>query len=83
MPASYGAAVLAVELTLHGWDIAQSSRQTLHLSDVVVDYVHSLAETVVPGGRDRGSFAEEVLAAEDTGALGRLAAYAGRSPIAS
>jgi uncharacterized protein (TIGR03086 family) len=80
MPSSFAAAVLTVELTLHGWDIAQATGQSLRLSEPVAEYVRMLAEQVVPGGRGR-SFAEEIPPAEDADALDRLAAYAGRSPI--
>ncbi len=79
--AGFGARVLVVELALHGWDIAQATGQTLTLSDPVVAYVRELAETVVPGGRPRGSFGEEVAASPDANALDRLAAYAGRTPV--
>jgi uncharacterized protein (TIGR03086 family) len=80
MPASFGAGILAVELLLHAWDMAQGSGQTLHVSDEVVGYVATLAEGIVPGGRGR-SFADEVVAAPDATALDRLAAFSGRTPV--
>jgi hypothetical protein len=51
------------------------------VSDEVVSYVSTLAETVVPGGRPRGSFADEVSPLDGASALDRLAAYAGRTPV--
>ena len=68
---------------VHGWDMAQGSGQTLHVSDALVAYVRTLAETVVPGGRDRGSFEDEVTPAPDASPLDQLAAFAGRTPVAA
>ena len=83
MPASFAAGILPLELLLHGWDLAQGSGQSLHVSEALVEYLSGIAETVVPGGRTRGSFAEEVTPAEGASPLDRLAAYAGRTPVAA
>lgn len=83
MPASFAASILPIEILLHGWDMAQGSGQTLHVSDELVAYVRALAETVVPGGRGRGSFADEVTPAPDASPLDQLAAFAGRTPVAA
>jgi uncharacterized protein (TIGR03086 family) len=76
-----GPSILAVEFLLHGWDLAQASGQTMVAADPLVDYVRELAEPIVKSGRGT-SFAEEVQPESGTGALERLAAYAGRSPLA-
>ena len=76
-----GPSILAVEFLLHGWDLAQASGQTLVAADPLVDYVRELAEPIVQGGRGT-TFADEVEPESGTGALERLAAYAGRSPLA-
>ncbi len=81
MPAAIGASLLPVELLLHGWDIAQGAGRELRVSDEVVAYVRVLAEGVVPSGRPRGAFADEVPPPDDASALDRLAAYAGRTPV--
>ena len=81
MPAAFAASILPVELALHGWDLAQSSGQTVHISDELVDYLRGLAEKLVPGGRG-SSFGDEVAPIEDASALDRLAAYAGRTALA-
>jgi uncharacterized protein (TIGR03086 family) len=83
MPASMAAGILSVEFLLHGWDFAQASGQEVVVADEVVEYVRSVAEKLVPAGRERGAFAEEQTAAPDTDALGRLAAYTGRTPVAA
>ena len=80
MPAAFAASILPVELALHCWDLAQSSGQTVHISDELVGYLRGLAEGLVPGGRGR-SFGDEVAPAEDASALDRLAAYAGRTAL--
>jgi uncharacterized protein (TIGR03086 family) len=81
-PAAFIAGILPIEILLHGWDLAQSSGQRLHVSNEVVAYVRTLAEAVVPGGRGR-SFGDEVTPTDDADALDRLAAYAGRSPVSA
>jgi hypothetical protein len=68
---------------LHGWDLAQGSGQRLHISDELVTYVRGLADVVLPTGRSIGSFADEVTPAAGADAVDRLAAYAGRRPIAA
>jgi uncharacterized protein (TIGR03086 family) len=80
LPARLGPSILAVELLLHGWDLAEGSGQRLSVADPLVDYVRGLAEEVVPGGRGR-LFADEVEPRPDADAVERLAAYAGRSPL--
>lgn len=81
MPAAFAASILPVELALHGWDLAQSSGQTVHISDELVGYLRGLAEGLVPGGRG-SSFGDEVSPTEGASALDRLAAYAGRTALA-
>lgn len=83
MPALFAASILPLELVLHGWDLAQGSGQQIHICDELVDYLRGLAEMVVPGGRARGSFAAEVSSPDDASALDRLAAFAGRTPLAA
>lgn len=80
MPAELIAGILPLELALHGWDLAQASGQSLRLSDEVVAYLRGLADSIVPGGRGR-SFGPEVEPSPDAGALDRLAAFAGRTPV--
>lgn len=81
MPAAFAASILPVELALHGWDLAQSSGQSVHISDELVDYLRGLAQGLVPGGRG-SSFGDEVVPADGASALDRLVAYAGRTALA-
>jgi uncharacterized protein (TIGR03086 family) len=82
MPAAMGAGVFSLEFLLHAWDFAQASGQDVTVSDEVVEYVQSVAEKLVPAARERGAFAEEQTPAADALPLERLAAYAGRIPLA-
>jgi uncharacterized protein (TIGR03086 family) len=81
VPASYLAGILPVELALHGWDFAQARGLDLDIADEVVAYLRTLAEGLVPPGREAGRFKPEVAAAEGASPIDRLAAYAGRTPI--
>ena len=83
MPASVGAGILSLEFLLHGWDFAQASGQRLQVSDEVVAYVQSLADPIIPPGRARGAFADEVDAGPDATPLERLVAFSGRQPSPS
>jgi len=80
VPAAFSPAVLAIELLLHGWDLAQGSGQTMAVSDEVVAYVAELAAPIIPTGRGF-AFADEVEPATGAGPLERFAAYSGRRPL--
>jgi uncharacterized protein (TIGR03086 family) len=82
LPASYAVGILPLEILLHGWDLAEASGQTLTVSDEVVAYMRGLADVVVPGGRPRGSFGDEVTPRDGADPMERLAAFAGRTPVA-
>ena len=82
LPAAFAANILPLEILLHGWDLAEGSGQTLHVSDELVEYLRGLAEVVVPTGRERGSFRDEVAPAGGADPMERLAAFAGRTPVA-
>lgn len=83
MPAALAAGIFSLEFLLHGWDFAQASGQQVAVSDEVVDYVQSVAEKLVPGGREGGAFADEQTPAADARPLERLAAYSGRTSTAA
>jgi hypothetical protein len=52
------------------------------VSDEVVAYMRGIADVVVPGGRPRGSFGDEVTPRDGADPMERLAAFAGRTPVA-
>ena len=81
MPAAVGASILSLEFLLHAWDFAQASGQRLQVSDEVVAYVQTLAAPIIPPGRARGAFADEVTPPADATPLQRLVAFSGRTPV--
>jgi uncharacterized protein (TIGR03086 family) len=82
MPAAFAATILPLELALHGWDLAQTSGQAVHISDELVAYLRTLAEILIPSGRG-SSFGEEVTPADGATEMDKLAAYAGRTAQAA
>jgi uncharacterized protein (TIGR03086 family) len=80
MPAAFAAGIMPVEFLLHAWDMAQGSGKEIVVHDQLVDYVHKLAEQLVPGGRG-SSFADEVPSPAGADPLEQLAAFAGRRPL--
>lgn len=82
LPAAFAAGILPLELLLHGWDLAESTGQTLHVSDEVVGYVREIGEGLIKGGRGR-SFGDEVTPAPDASPIDAFAAYAGRRRISA
>jgi uncharacterized protein (TIGR03086 family) len=76
-----GASILSLEFLLHAWDFAQASGQRLQVSDEVVAYVQTLAAPIIPPGRARGAFADEVTPPADATPLQRLVAFSGRTPV--
>lgn len=82
MPAVFAASIMSVEFLLHAWDMAQGSGTHLVVSDEVVAYVQKLAEQIVPGARG-SAFGTEVPPSVDADAMERLAAFAGRRPVAA
>jgi uncharacterized protein (TIGR03086 family) len=80
VPAAFSPAVLAIELLLHGWDLAQGSGRTMEVSDEVVAYVAGLAEPIIADGRGF-AFGDEVDPVDGACALDRFAAYSGRVPV--
>lgn len=80
MPAAFAAGIMPVEFLLHAWDMAQGSGKEIVVDDQLVDYVHKLAEQLVPGGRG-SSFADEVPSPAGADPLEQLAAFAGRRPV--
>ncbi len=79
MTAVGAASILSIELLVHGWDFAIASRQQLHVSAEVSQYVLDLAhEVIAPRGRQSGLFAEAIEVGPDADTLDRLIAFSGR-----
>ncbi len=80
MPGRVATTLLAAEILLHGWDLAQGLGRAVDVSDEVVAYIRGLSEPVIPLARGR-SFADEVPAPEGASAVDRFAAFAGRTAL--
>ena len=80
-PAALAINILPLEFLVHAWDFAQASGQELAVNEDLAAYVLGLAEQVVPGAREGGSFAAPVDTPSDASAMERLVAYSGRSPL--
>jgi uncharacterized protein (TIGR03086 family) len=80
VPAARAEAILAVEMLVHTWDLAQATGQALPVSDEVSEHVLGLAREVIsPRARERGSYGAEVRIGADAPALARLIAFSGRA----
>ncbi|MGP4021932.1 TIGR03086 family metal-binding protein [Actinomadura sp. 3N407] len=74
------AAAGAVEVAVHGWDIAQASGERRPVPPGLADELLKLCPLVVPEPR-RPLFGEPVEVPPDAGAGERLIAYLGRRPL--
>jgi uncharacterized protein (TIGR03086 family) len=81
LPSSTAQAIVAIELLLHGWDLAEASDQTMRVSNEVVAYISGIAGPIIDSGRERGSFGTAVQASADASAIDTLAAFAGRMKV--
>lgn len=79
-PADFVVRIIPLELVLHGWDLAQATGQTPHISDSVVAYVRELTTPVVEAVR--GSSIAAPVSEPGTSPLDDFAAFAGRTAIA-
>ena len=86
-PASFVVAAAALEITVHGWDVAQALGQTSGRSAPIPE---ALAAALLPvadalvSPQDRGSLFEPVLeVADESSAEEHLLAYLGRAPVYS
>jgi uncharacterized protein (TIGR03086 family) len=80
LPASMAASILALELLVHGWDVAQATSQSFEASDTLSGYVLELARSlIIPQRRDGDAFAAEVEVGPDASHLERLVAFTGRA----
>lgn len=80
MAASMVTAILAIELLVHGWDLAKASSQTLPVNDEVAAYVLEQAHGIIGDAlRDGDRFGQKVTPAPDADGITRLVAFTGRS----
>jgi uncharacterized protein (TIGR03086 family) len=79
-PAALAGRITILELTVHGWDLAQATGQGFKAEDDVVATAAAVAAEIAPRARPTGAFGPELPAAADATALERLLAFTGRGP---
>ncbi|WP_051943857.1 TIGR03086 family metal-binding protein [Streptacidiphilus rugosus] len=77
--ARFAGMMTVMELTVHGWDLAQATGQAFKAEDDVVATAATVAEQIGSGARRSGAFGAELAPAADATALERLLAFTGRS----
>lgn len=81
-PANIVVGILAIELLVHAWDCAVAIGEQLDVPESLAEYVLGLAQKIVaPHDRPGTIFGEPVAVPDDAGALDRLIAYTGRTPV--
>jgi len=80
MPAKVAAAIFSIEFLVHAWDYAAAVGHQVKAPDPLVEYVHELAQQLIPEQRAHAGFADAVDVPEDAGSLHRLIAFTGRDP---
>jgi len=78
LPQALVANLVLVDLTVHGWDLAQGTGQAYTPSAEVVATVTPFTEQMAPMGRERGAFAEMTEFPPDADEFARLLAHTGR-----
>jgi uncharacterized protein (TIGR03086 family) len=78
LPQPLVANLVLVDLTVHGWDLSQSTGQAYTPSAEVVAAVTPFTEQMAPMGRERGVFAEMTEFPPDADEFTRLLALTGR-----
>jgi uncharacterized protein (TIGR03086 family) len=80
-PAVLAGMLTILELTVHGWDLAQATGQVFKAEDDVVATAAAVAARIAPEARAAGGFGPELSAAADSSALERLLAITGRRVV--
>lgn len=78
LAAQRAADLVAMELAIHGWDVATATGRPYALDDVVVGHLAEAANDIIPSRRGK-AFGAEVAAPADATSLERLIAFAGRT----
>jgi uncharacterized protein (TIGR03086 family) len=80
-----GAALITirvVELSVHGWDLAQATGQSFELDESVVATALGMLQKMLSGGRDGMPYGPEQQAGPEATPTDQLAAFAGRAVVA-
>ncbi len=80
VPGDFAARYLALDGTVHTWDLAQATGQTFEPSDALIAEILAFApRAIAPALRDGDTFAAEVAPAAGATSLERLVAFTGRT----
>jgi uncharacterized protein (TIGR03086 family) len=81
LPAQLALGILALELTVHGWDLAAATQHPFTITDDHAGHVLAMAhQTLTPESRRIAGFDDPVAIGDDASALDRLIAFTGRNP---
>jgi uncharacterized protein (TIGR03086 family) len=84
MPGEVFARLLAFDVLVHMWDLASATGQSVEVPDDVIAEADGFARVAIaPEMRGPETFGPEQQPAPDASALDRLAAFAGRKPLAA
>ena len=71
---------VAVDMVIHGWDVAQSLAMDYQPDDELVATVRAYLEPRIKGYQDSGATAAAIAVPADASAIDKLVALAGRQP---
>jgi uncharacterized protein (TIGR03086 family) len=81
LPARLALGILALEMTVHGWDFASTAGAQFTIADDHAEHLLAIAhQTLTPESRRVAGFNDPLPTADNASALNRLIAFTGRDP---
>ena len=80
MPAGVALNIAVFDVSIHTWDLARATDQSMELDIETLETAYALAQAMIPDMRTNGVVAAEVEISADAPLEDRLAALAGRTP---
>ncbi|WP_460366354.1 TIGR03086 family metal-binding protein [Actinocorallia lasiicapitis] len=80
MPAAEIASMVIKEMAVHGWDVATSTGQQIHLSERAAAFVHDVVANYAELYRQYDGFADPVEIPADSPTFAKALALSGRTP---
>jgi uncharacterized protein (TIGR03086 family) len=75
-------AIRVVELSVHGWDLAQATGQSFELPEAIVETCFQVLRAMLPADRNGLPYGAEQQAGPEASPTQRLVAFAGRAVVA-
>jgi uncharacterized protein (TIGR03086 family) len=75
-------AIRVLEMSVHGWDLAQATEQSFELPEAIVETCFAVLRATLPEDRNGLPYAAEQQAGPEASPAQRLAAFAGRTVAA-